>query len=74
MDDVQSVVERELVLLQPAVRRDAAQALALLPPEPVEHGASGRVWDRCSIHGALGGADERGGTADEAPRSGPGAR
>ena len=58
VDEVQRVVEHELALLQPDVRRDAARVLALLHPDFVEHGSSGRVWDRSSVTTAIGGADE----------------
>ena len=47
--DLREVVERELALLAPDVRRDAEKVLALLHPDFLEHGASGRVWDRESV-------------------------
>jgi ribonuclease HI len=48
-EDLAEVVRRELRLLDPAVRRDARSVSALLHPEFVEYGSSGRVWDRSSI-------------------------
>ena len=43
------MVERELLLLEPSVRKDPARVLALLHPEFTEYGASGRIWDRSSV-------------------------
>ena len=51
-EDAKAVVERELLLLQPDVRRDAARLLALLHPDFLEYGSSGRVWDRTSVAAA----------------------
>jgi ribonuclease HI len=48
-DDLASVVEREWQLLDPSVRQDADAVRALLHPDFVEYGASGRVWDRSSV-------------------------
>jgi hypothetical protein len=48
-DDALTVVDRELLLLQPAVRQDAERVLALLHPDFMEYGSSGRVWDRSSV-------------------------
>lgn len=48
---MQAVVERELLLLQPAVRSDRRRVLSLLHPDFHEFGTSGRVWDRMSITG-----------------------
>ena len=53
--DLREVVERELSLLEPEVRRDAERVLALLHPDFLEHGASGRVWSRESITAVTGG-------------------
>ena len=50
---VDEVVLRERLLLQPSVRARRESVLALLHPEFVEHGASGRTWDRLSIAEAL---------------------
>lgn len=47
--DEQEVIERELALLDPAVRRDPQRVRALLHPDFTEYGASGRIWDRDSI-------------------------
>ncbi len=46
------VVERELLLLRAAVRRDPQRVLELLRPDFAEYGSSGRVWDRLSITAA----------------------
>lgn len=48
-EDAKAVVEREMSLLTPDVRRDPERVLALLHEDFVEFGASGRVWDRMSI-------------------------
>ena len=56
-DDLQQVVERELALLRPDVRRDPQQVSALLHPDFQEYGASGRVWDRESIVSVMSGTD-----------------
>lgn len=47
--DLQDVIQRELRLQDPAVRREPERAAELLDPEFQEFGASGRVWDRTSI-------------------------
>ncbi len=51
--DFAEVIRRELQLLEPAVRADKAAVVALLHPEFVEFGASGRKWDADAIAGAL---------------------
>jgi hypothetical protein len=56
--DLQEIVRRELALLEPGVRGDAERVLALLHPDFLEHGASGRVWDRESITAVTSGTDE----------------
>jgi len=43
------VVERELLLLRAAVRRDPERVLELLHPDFAEYGSSGRVWDRSTV-------------------------
>ena len=48
-DEVAMVVERELLLMSPAVRVDPEQVLTLLHSDFVEYGASGRTWDRSSV-------------------------
>jgi hypothetical protein len=59
VDDAErAVVARELALLRPDVRRDAAKLRALLHPDFTEIGASGRVWDRESIAEVTSGTDE----------------
>lgn len=47
--DLRDVIEREQLLLDPAVRRSRTAAAQLLDPEFYEFGASGRVWDRRAI-------------------------
>jgi hypothetical protein len=47
--DVATVVQCELALLLPEIRRDPERMRALLHPDFVEYGSSGRVWDRESI-------------------------
>jgi hypothetical protein len=58
-DDGQQVVERELALLDPAVRADADRVRSLLHVDFVEYGASGRIWDRTSITSVIAGSVER---------------
>lgn len=48
-NELAAVVERERLLLEPAVRADRSRVTQLLHPDFVEFGASGRVWDRASI-------------------------
>ncbi len=50
-----AVRDGEERLLQPEVRRSAAAVDALLAPDFVEFGSSGRVWDRAGIIAALAG-------------------
>ena len=57
--DEREVVERELALLGPALRRDPERLRALLHPDFTEYGASGRIWDRDSITAVTSGAVER---------------
>ena len=47
--DAASVIERELLLLQPHVRQDPARLLSLLHPDFLEFGSSGSVWNRESV-------------------------
>ncbi len=54
--DEDRVVSLELALLDPAVRADAARLEALLHPEFVEVGASGRRWTRAEIIAELSAA------------------
>ena len=51
--DRAEVVKRELLLLDPAVRADLGKVRALLHPDFVEFGASGRIWDADAIAGSL---------------------
>jgi hypothetical protein len=67
-DDLRTVVERELLLLEPDVRRDAERVRALLSPDFVEFGSSGRVWDRDSVPAATADAAERIAATDLRPR------
>ena len=67
-DDLRLVVERELALLEPEVRRDPDRVRALLHPDFVEFGASGRVWDRTSIAAVTSGVDERITATEMTPR------
>ncbi|WP_308295718.1 nuclear transport factor 2 family protein [Streptomyces odontomachi] len=46
---VQAVIDGELRLLDPAVRRSPELAGRLFHPDFVEHGASGRIYDLASI-------------------------
>jgi len=72
--DAREVIERELALLDPHVRADAARVRAHLHPDFVEYGASGRVWDRASIASAINGSTEPIAASDmQVRRLGPGA-
>ena len=51
--DLEEVVRCERLLLDPAARATADVVLSLLHPDFVEHGASGRVWDRHALMAAL---------------------
>ena len=71
-EDAKAVVERELALLTPDLRRDPISLLALLHPDFVEYGASGRVWDRQSILSVTTGTVEQIGAREvRAHRLGP---
>ncbi len=48
-DELQEVVRRERLLLDPAIRADVGQVSQLLHANFVEFGRSGRVWDRESV-------------------------
>ena len=50
---VQLVIDRELSLLSPPVRRSAQQVDELLDPDFREIGASGRLWTRAEVISAL---------------------
>ena len=56
--DVDRVMEREMALLDPEVRRDPERVRGFLHPDFLEFGASGRVWDRTSIAEVSSGIDE----------------
>lgn len=53
MDDLDDVVRREQLLLDPAVRADPAAVERLLHRDFHEVGVSGREWDRAAIVAAL---------------------
>jgi hypothetical protein len=63
--DMRTVIERELRLLQPQVRAATGEVEALLHPEFCEFGASGRRWSRADMIAALAaeqpGAEQPGG-------------
>ncbi len=52
-DDIQLVIEGELQLHLPEVRRSPAVACALVHPEYTEVGASGRWWNRADMLAAM---------------------
>jgi transposase len=52
--DVERVIDSELQLLRPEVRRSAEQVERLLHPDFFEFGASGRRWDRNAMVAAIG--------------------
>jgi hypothetical protein len=52
-EDLAEVLRREQALLDPALRADGERVEELLHPDFVEHGASGRVWDRPAIIAAM---------------------
>ena len=52
-DDLNEVIEKELSLLQPAVRVRRDRVLSMLHEEFREFGASGRTWDRSAIAAAI---------------------
>ena len=58
-EDRAEVLRRELLLLDPEVRVDRGRVRALLHPDFVEFGASGRIWNAETIVEAL--------AADSAP-------
>jgi hypothetical protein len=66
--DLDRVVQRELALLDPEVRRDPHRVRVFLHPDFVEFGASGRVWDRSSIAAVTSGVDERITVTEMTPR------
>jgi hypothetical protein len=65
--DEQQVIERELALLDPELRRDPDRIRALLHADFVEFGASGRVWDRASIAAVTSGTLDRSWPRSSAP-------
>lgn len=56
--DASEVVRLERRLLDPQVRRRPGLVRALLHPDFLEYGASGRVWDAESVAAALAGAPD----------------
>jgi ribonuclease HI len=70
--DERQVIERELALLDPAVRADATRMRTLLHPDFVEFGSSGRVWNRTSTGALTSGTDQPIAASDlRATRLGP---
>ncbi|GAB3168825.1 DUF4440 domain-containing protein [Streptomyces incanus] len=63
-----AVIEAELKLLDPEVRRSPRRVGELLHPEFVEVGASGRVWDRDAIIALLAGEHDAGDPAGTVSR------
>ena len=61
-DELAPLIERELALMSPSVRRSAALVDELLDPEFCEIGMSGRFWTRAEVNQALAAepADEPG--------------
>ena len=59
------VVEKELLLLQPAVRSNPEAVSALLHEDFREFGASGRAWDRKQIVAELAGSPGGGVEAED---------
>jgi ribonuclease HI len=51
--ELREVVRRERQLLDPASRANSDLVGRLIHPDFVEHGASGRIWNRSSIIAAL---------------------
>lgn len=60
---LREVMDREIRLLDPGVRRSAAEVEGLLHPDFVEFGSSGRQWTRNEMLSAIGGEL----TGDEPP-------
>ena len=56
--DIATVVQCELALLLPEVRRDPERMRALLHADFVEYGSSGRICDRDSIGSAAAGPEQ----------------
>ena len=53
VNDAEQIIENELALQRPEVRRDQAAVLALLAPDFVEVDATGRTWDAEGVAAAL---------------------
>jgi len=49
MNDEERIVESEIVLQRPHIRRDRAAVRALLEPDFVEVDHTGRVWDLAGV-------------------------
>jgi hypothetical protein len=64
-EDLADVVSRERRLLDPSVRRLRDSVAALLHPDFVEYGASGRVWGRAEIIDAMAADPEVSGEATD---------
>ena len=63
--DLDEVVRLERQLLDPSVRADRDRVAALLHPEWMEYGASGRIWTRDSVIDALAADPAVSGTATD---------
>lgn len=57
--ECQAVIDLELQLLDPAVRREATTVLGLLHDDYREFGASGQVWTRETVAQAIASDDQR---------------
>lgn len=66
-DDLEEVLRRERLLLDPGVRADPDAVLDLLHPEFAEIGASGRLWDGPSVAAALSHTPHAGHLHDAGP-------
>ncbi len=64
-EDARDVLLRERMLLEPALRAAPDRVIALLHPDYLEHGASGRVWDRPTVIAALSADPAIGGVATD---------
>lgn len=56
--EIEHIVASELRLLDPGVRRSREACAALLDPDLLEFGSSGRVWDRDSVVDLMAEHDE----------------
>jgi hypothetical protein len=63
--DIDEVIKKELLLLQPEVRVRQDVVLSLLHEAFREFGVSGRTWDRSEISGALAASPGGGAQAED---------